>query len=51
MQTEEAFVLGRSGRGHANLSMHTTPLANKIVNIARNAKAFDLHFILKRASF
>ena len=27
------------------------PWANKIVAIAHNAKAFDLHFILKRASF
>jgi len=29
--------------------MHTKPLANKIVTIAHNAKAFDLHLLLNRA--
>ena len=49
MWSEEALVLGPFGRGPANLSIQATPLGNKIVAIANNAKAFDLHFILNRA--
>jgi len=49
MWYEEAFVLARS-RGEL-LSYLTEPRtwANKIIAIAHNAKAFDLHFTLNRA--
>ena len=49
MRTEEAFVLGRFGRGMLTYLCQPPPWANKIVAIVLNAKAFDLHFILNRA--
>jgi len=48
MRSEEALVLGRSGRDMLNYLCKPRPCANKIVVIAHNAKAFDLHFILNR---
>ena len=41
------LVLGRPCEGHVILLIAT--LGKKIVVIANNAKAFDLHFILNRA--
>jgi len=49
MQKKEVLVMGRSYRGHANLSVGAPPGSNKIVAIAHNALAFHLHFILNRA--
>jgi len=49
MQQAESLLLGRSCLGHANFTLsEPRPWANKIVAIAHNAKAFDLHFILNR---
>jgi len=49
MRQAEALVVGQSGPGYAVYLFETRSLVNKIVAIAHNAKAFDLHFILNRA--
>jgi len=49
MRSEDALVLGRSCGELLLYLRQPRPWANKIVAIAHNAKAFDLHFILNRA--
>jgi len=49
MRYEEALVLARSRGELLSYLMEPRPWANKIIAIAHNASAFDLHFILNRA--
>jgi len=49
MRYEEALVLARSRWELLSYLMEPRPWANKIIAIAHNASAFDLHFILNRA--
>ena len=46
MRQEKALTLECSCRDLLNYLCEPLPLASKIVAIAHNAKAFDLHFIL-----
>ena len=49
MRYEEALVLTRSRGELLSYLTEPRPWANKIIDIAYNAKSFDLHFILNRA--
>jgi hypothetical protein len=46
---EETFILGRSGRRPANLSVRAAAVGQQGHRYRNNAKVYNLHFTLNRA--